>query len=118
MNTIKTIDIEAKTWFDKVNGNSYFACLITTNYGMSNQISKENKFSPSEYYKEEVFKIPFTYGYGNQFEYEAIKLLKENNILPENLGGYLREYCENNDIILRVSHDTKCLKRELKELVS
>ncbi len=103
MKTIKTIDIEAKTWFDKVNGNSYFACLITTNYGTDS---------------EQVFKIPFSYGYGNRFEYEAIKLLKENNILPENLGGYLREYCENNGIILRMSHDKNCLKRELKELVN
>ena len=34
---LKTIDIEAKEWRDKVNGNSYFSSDITLNYGMDNQ---------------------------------------------------------------------------------
>ena len=34
---IKTIDIQAKEWFDKVNGNSYFSANVTINYGHENQ---------------------------------------------------------------------------------
>ena len=30
---IKTIDVCTKTWFDKVNGNTYFAQEITLNFG-------------------------------------------------------------------------------------
>ena len=47
----KTIDIQAKEWFDKVNGNSYFAGTITLNYGTET---------------EETFLLPFQYGYGNE----------------------------------------------------
>ena len=47
----KTIDIEAKEWFDKINGNSYFCGTITLNYLMDNQ---------------ETFLMPFQYGYGSQ----------------------------------------------------
>ena len=35
--TIKTIDIQAKEWFDKVNGNSYFSAIATINYGLQDQ---------------------------------------------------------------------------------
>ena len=33
---VKTIDVQVKEWFDKVNGNSYFAGIITINFGMKN----------------------------------------------------------------------------------
>ena len=33
----QTIDINAKEWFDKVNGNSYFCGTITINYGMKTE---------------------------------------------------------------------------------
>ena len=53
---IKTIDVQAKEWFDKVNGNSYFSANISINFGMPSQ---KNLF------------IPFQYGYGSQYEHEA-----------------------------------------------
>ena len=31
---IKTIDVNCKEWFDKLNGNSYFAGTISINYGL------------------------------------------------------------------------------------
>ena len=34
---IKTLDITAKEWFDKVNGNSYFSAQVTVNFGMEGQ---------------------------------------------------------------------------------
>jgi hypothetical protein len=34
---IKTIDITALEWFDKVNGNSYFSATVTLNFGMKDQ---------------------------------------------------------------------------------
>lgn len=34
---IKTIDVTALEWFDKANGNSYFAGTVTINFGMKSQ---------------------------------------------------------------------------------
>lgn len=96
---MKTIDINAKEWFDKINGNSYFAGTITINYGMEN---------------EETFLMPFQYGY--HYEQEAKNLLTEfNKISPEYMQS-LYTYCKNNNIILRSSLIENCLKRELKEI--
>jgi len=55
---IKTIDVNALTWFDKINGNSYFAGEIILNYKLDNEIK---------------LIMPFQYGYGSQFEYQALK---------------------------------------------
>lgn len=41
---IKTIDVQTKTWFDKVNGNTYFAQRITLNFGMDNEFEFINPF--------------------------------------------------------------------------
>ena len=51
--SLKTLDIDCFKWFDRVNGNTYFACKITCNNGMKNEIS---------------FNIPFQYGYGDHFQ--------------------------------------------------
>ena len=57
---LKTIDITTKTWFDRVNGNTYFAQRIVLNYG---------------YLNEEVHVNKFQYGYSS-FEYFALEFLK------------------------------------------
>lgn len=59
---IKTIDIQAKEWFDKVNGNSYFSAEVTINYGMKNQVN---------------FYIPMNYGYGDSYRYKAFEEIKK-----------------------------------------
>lgn len=58
---IKTIDIQSKEWFDKVNGNSYFSAIITINLGMPDA--------------HNIY-VPFQYGYGSQYEYTAFKALQ------------------------------------------
>lgn len=106
---MKTIDINAKEWFDKVNGNSYFCGIVTLNYGMKN---------------EETFLMPFQYGYGSQFEQEAKEILTyANKISPQivlfETGKYyetLYSYCKRENIILRSNIIRRCKKRELKEI--
>jgi|TARA_R110000782_G_scaffold269734_1_gene368424 hypothetical protein len=97
----KTIDINAKEWFDKINGNSYFAGTITINYGMKT---------------EETFLMPFQYGYGSSYEQEAKKILTEFNIISADYGQGIYSYCKENNIILRGGKDLKCLKRDLKQI--
>jgi hypothetical protein len=83
----KTIDIEVKEWFDKINGNSYFSGIITLNYLMDNQ---------------ETFLMPFQYGYGSQYEQEAKAILTQFNKISVDNGLSLYTYCKDNNIILIV----------------
>lgn len=87
---MKTIDIQAKEWFDKVYGNSYFSGIITIDYGMPT---------------EKQFKMPFQYGYEEQYIYEAAKVL--------GIDDPLWRYCKENNITLKTNKQTNCKKKEL-----
>ena len=94
---VKTIDIQAKEWFDKINGNSYFACLVTINFGMSD---------------EKIIKVPFQYGYGSQYEQEALSILKNENLIPTRHTSEFKAM----GIILRSNIQKNCKKSELKAI--
>ena len=95
---IETIDINAKEWFDKINGSSYFAGTITLDYGTD---------------KEETFLMPFQYGYGSSYQEEAkATLTLFDKISPDYEN--LKTYCKRVGIILRSNIERKCKKRELK----
>ncbi len=95
----KKIIITAKEWFDKVNGNSYFAVRI--------ELENTNLY------------IPFTYGYGEAYLYKAIDLLIKENYIPATVQNVwmLENYCNDNKIVLYYGIQRNCLKRELKQLV-
>ena len=94
---IKTIDINAKEWFDKLNGNSYFSAIITLNYKLDD---------------EKILNLPFQYGYGEQYEHETFnEIIKVLDLKTE--IKVLWKYCEENKIILRSNKQKNCLKREL-----
>jgi len=95
---IKTIDVNAKEWFDKVNGNSYFSAIVTLNYKLSD---------------EKEIKLPFQYGYGEQYQFQALKEIKDKFKGMVD-GGSLWSYCDNNKIILRTNKEENCLQREVK----
>lgn len=97
---MKTIDITAKEWFDKVNGNSYFSAVITIDFAMNT---------------EKTFYLPFQYGYGNSYEQEAKSILTEFNLISTGYGQSLYSYCKENNIILRSNKLSKCKKREVIE---
>lgn len=94
---VKTIDIQAKEWFDKVNGNSYFAGVITVNYGMSDQ---------------PIYEMPFQYGYDDQYIHEALTILKDNNVINTTSKMELRD----KGIIINASIQTGCKKSDLKNI--
>lgn len=50
---MKTIDIQAREWSDKINGNSYFSAIVTVDYAIES---------------ERQIKIPFAYGYWDYYE--------------------------------------------------
>lgn len=53
------IVVVGKKWFDKLNGNTYHSSELIVN-------------------GDTIDKIPFTYGYGNQFEQSALDLLQKH----------------------------------------
>jgi hypothetical protein len=93
---INTIDINAKEWFDQINGNSYFAGSIVLNFGQDNQIE---------------FTMPFQYGYGDYYIQKAMEMLC-NSLLIE--SKYTTEL-KSKGIILRTYMQKNCKKRELMQ---
>lgn len=106
-NKVKTIDINALEWRDKVNGNSYFAGTVTVNSGMPT---------------EKTFKMPFQYGYGTQYEQEARYILAKEGLIGINdyggNGKHPKSMYELQEagIIVRSHIEKNCLKRELKSI--
>jgi hypothetical protein len=94
---VETIDVNAKGWFDKINGNSYFAGLITINFGKPDQ---------------EEMKMPFQYGYGDSYLYEALKTLQCLGYITVNNTADLRD----QGIILRHNIQKNCKKMELTNI--
>lgn len=98
----KTIDVNCLEWFDKANGNSYFAALVTLDFGTAN---------------ETIIKLPFQYGYGDYYMEAAKQALVDSGHLPTDIKGFaLSTWCRDNDVILRYDKRKNCLQRELKSL--
>ena len=95
---IETIDINAKEWFDRINGNSYFSAVIILNYGKPDA---------------EKILVPFQYGYGEHYIDIAKACLVESNKISVGHAQPLWRYCQENNIILRTYKQTGCKKREL-----
>lgn len=101
---MKTLDIIAKEWFDKVNGNSYFSARVTVDYG---------------FVTEKHFNVPFEYGYGNQYETSALSVLHTNNLLTEcSVMQSLSRYCRENNIIFRSNIERGWKKRDVKSFAT
>jgi hypothetical protein len=106
---IKTIDIKALEWFDKVNGNSYFAGSATVNYGLKN---------------ERTVTMCFQYGYGDHYKSMAFAELEQAGIIVDRehyqngSGEGIWQYCDRHKIILRTEKYENCKKRELMQFTA
>lgn len=96
---MKTLDISAKEWFDKANGNSYFSAQATIDFGLPT---------------EKTVYIPFQYGYGLSYLAETAHILQTGGYLPTETIYHLDKWCRENGIILRHSKKENCLKRDVK----
>ena len=100
INQIKTIDVNALEWFDKVNGNSYFAGKVIINYGADNQIT---------------LPLAYQYGYDDHYEYCALKAIQKALRISVDVNGSLWRFCKAYNIILR-SNKRSAKKAELKAI--
>ena len=92
---ILTLDINAREWFDKVYGNSYFSAEIILNYGMNDS---------------HTIKLPFQYGYGDKYIYAAIDELQKQGFTDKKILHHLKD----NGVIIRTNMQRNCKKRDLK----
>ncbi len=99
---VKTIDVNSKEWFDKMNGNSYFSSRVTINFGMKT---------------ERTIKLPMQYGYGSQDEREArVELIKAGYIPAiSTAGAGFSSLSRSLGIIYRHSKQEGCKKADVKE---
>ena len=97
---IKTIDVITKCWFDKINGNTYFAQRITINRGLKTETMLVNHFQ---------------YGYSS-YDHYAKKFVKESlnlkcDIVNDyNLCSYNGKIKFHNEVI------KNCKKRDLHNI--
>jgi len=94
---MKTLDINAREWFDKINGNSYFSASVVIDYGLSTH---------KKYF------LPFQYGYGDSFQWASFEHLKKVGEIPENINHLWQ--LRDNGVIIR-TNKINSLKRDLKE---
>ena len=97
-NKIKTIDVTALEWFDKINGNSYFSAEVIINYGLKNTIT---------------INLPFQYGYGDHYKDVTFKEIKKELNCFKKYNSYWKAY-QDYKIITRYVKYENCKKRELK----
>lgn len=81
---VKSIMVIGRTWFDKINGNTYCSSRVFINGELS-------------------FAVPWQYGYGNYYEQAAKEELNKRGIIKlENYSNGMTssfyEYCEKNKI--------------------
>lgn len=88
---MRSVFVDGREWFDRVNGNSYFSARVYVD-GF------------------EVARIPFQYGYGSAFKSAAAWALQDLEILP---GGNaaLWQLCRDTDTTLYESMQ-RVTKRE------
>jgi len=89
----RSIYVEAREWFDKVNGNSYYSARIYVDSRL-------------------VHITGMTYGYEYQFEHDAARVLASRGYIPEEYGERSVRWARDLGLdVYTVKYDSK--KRDL-----
>lgn len=91
---MKTLDINAKEWFDKTFGDSYFSARVVVDYSLPT---------------EQIIVLPFQYGYGDHYIDMCMQKLKELGLTNYD---WIRLLIDSG-VVVRCSKQTGCLKREV-----
>ena len=87
---IKSLFIEGRLWFDKINGNTYHAVRIQANGQVIGQ-------------------VPMTYGYGDMWQYTALDWLKSKGLASQEVRS-IYELRKHAEVYITA---TETLKRDL-----
>lgn len=91
MEKVESVFIEARSWFDKANGNSYYSARVWVNGRVVGQ-------------------LPFSYGYGEQYRYDSLRALKTVGFLKDENGWYVAP--DGSPVVIYASNSWH-LKRDL-----
>jgi len=91
---VTSVLVIGRRWFERTNGNTYHSSEIYVNNVL-------------------VHKIPFTYGYGNQFEWNSWDWLKNNGYIKNADNGAPSIFCRENGIEYRASASDVKRKKDL-----
>lgn len=94
---MQTLDIQAKEWLDKINGNSYHSSVVTIDFGMPT---------------EQTILVPFQYGYGSMYEQTAEEALAAH--FGKDKAEFQFYKLREQGVIIRSNIQHKCKKREVK----
>ena len=96
---IKTINVITKTWFDKINGNTYFSQRITVNFGLKNEI---------------VIINPYQYGYSSFDHFAKKRVMEALNLKTDLNASYnVCGYGKGSKIRFENTVIENCKKRDL-----
>lgn len=96
------LEVNAREWFDKSAGNSYFSAVIILD-------------------DEIIAELPFQYGYGDHYLDMASEKLDKLGVIDNPRKGQnemrlpLWSYCRDNNIKLIAHKRENCLKKELMQ---
>jgi len=96
---MKTIDINAREWFDKTYGNIYFSAIVTVDYGMETEKSFPVHF---QCMVTEIF-----------YRYVAFEELKKQGIIKADDNVQFWQWCRDNKVIARYNIHRGCKKRDV-----
>lgn len=85
------IEIDVREWFDKINGNTYFTAYV--------------------YFRNEVYFIDFTYGYGSHCETVALELLVKKGLIDGTIRTW--DLREKYNINFKTNKEEVSRKRDL-----
>lgn len=96
---MKTIDISAKEYWDKQNGNSYWSAQVTIDFGLPT---------------EKTIYVPFQYGYGDSYVVKSLEQLEKDGLLESETIYHPWTYFKEKNISLRNSIQTGFSERKVK----
>ena len=94
-NKLQTVDVHTKEWKSPMYGTTYFSCVIKINEGCQD---------------EQVYVLPYQYGYGDQSLFDAFALLQE--LYPDRVKRYRHILYGNWDANYKKE---RCKQKEVKE---
>lgn len=100
LSTIVSIDIQAREYFHKSAGNTYFSCRVVVDAGRKT---------------EKLILIPFEYGYDNSYQDSVFRALKEAKLIPADIDMSLSRYCRENAINLFYNKEVGYTEKQVKE---
>lgn len=93
---VNKLELYGRKWFDRVNGNTYFSAIALHN-------------------GEEIARINFDYGYGDQWLYEITKILIVDQLQRGDMHPWQYiEQLENKGIAVFKACENVTRKRDLK----